>query len=78
LSNSILDLKAIASSSRKRTLELVFRSKSSHLGSSLSAIEIFVAVLHSARVPENVVVSKGHAAAGFYSVLSALGHIIET
>ena len=34
-----------------------------------------MATISSSRVPENVVVSKGHAAAGFYSVLNAFEHI---
>lgn len=73
----------IARLSRISTVHAVHSGKSSHVGSSLSAIDI-LAVLY-ARVadisPQNlddperdiVVVSKGHAAAGTYSVMTNVG-----
>lgn len=78
-----VDSEALALRSRRSALEMVAHSGASHIGSSLSMIDI-AAVLYSglARVsPELVadadrdivVFSKGHAAAGAYAVLANAG-----
>ena len=72
----------IARVSRVRALQMVNLAKSAHIGSSLSCIDI-LSVLYSRINPSQsldrqehvVLVSKGHAAAGVYSVLSSVGLI---
>jgi transketolase len=72
----------IARVSRVRALKMVSLAKSAHIGSSLSCIDI-LSVLYSRINPSEsldiqkhvVLVSKGHAAAGVYSVMSAVGLI---
>lgn len=65
---------------RQRIINLSFRARSAHLGSSLSCVEILDAVLRCSNLrPDNltdttrdrIVISKGHAAMGYYSVLIA-------
>jgi transketolase len=72
----------IARLSRVRALQMVTLAKSAHIGSSLSCIDI-LSVLYSRINPNQsldaqehvVLVSKGHAAAGVYSVMSSVGLI---
>lgn len=70
----------VARMSRVRALKMVSLAKSAHIGSSLSCIDI-LSVLYSRINPTQslamqehvVLVSKGHAAAGVYSVMSSVG-----
>lgn len=80
---SSIDLKAsdIASVARKTVLEMSFRARTSHIGSSLSCIDLLSAMYlrqfesHELGLGNLVIVSKGHAASAVYSVLNALGKI---
>ena len=73
----------IANLSRISTLKMIHASKAAHLGSSLSVIDILSVLLGNvAKVSladpdslssDQVIVSKGHAAAGTYAVLSHAG-----
>jgi transketolase len=67
--------KSIARNARMTALMMVHNARSSHIGSSLSLIEIAVQLfLKSTKNPDDVVlISKGHAAAGIYAVLNHLG-----
>jgi transketolase len=73
----------IASSARRAIVQMVHRANSSHVGSSLSVVDI-LAVLYGAvarispttlddRDRDLVVVSKGHAAAATYAILAEVG-----
>ena len=72
----------IAKDSRISALKMVSSAKAAHIGSSLSCIDI-LSVLYaevadirgSEQVRDFVIVSKGHAAAGTYSVLANSGHM---
>jgi transketolase len=76
------DLIRVAKKARLSTLRMTHKSKASHVGSSLSIIDIAVQ-LFSQIQPNTidqeerdvVLISKGHAAAGVYSVLAHLGLI---
>jgi len=81
------DSESLALAARKWALRMTNEAKSSHIGSSLSVIDI-LAVLYSGVVdisPANwmdidrdvVILSKGHAAAGLYAVLGLQGFISE-
>lgn len=70
----------ISKSARKSLLGLVYENQAPHLASSLSIIEIVTAIISRSikrqaelNVKDDFVLSKGHATAGFYSVLHALG-----
>jgi transketolase len=72
-----VDLKNAAKLARKSLLEIVHVAKAAHVGSSLSAIEIFLASMTAFESKALVIVSKGHAAAGYYSCLFALGKMTK-
>lgn len=67
------ELRKAAIEARKSLLITIHNSKAAHLGSSLSAIELFIAALTVLQEKGQLVISKGHAAAGYYSSLVALG-----
>lgn len=71
---------------RKRILELAFKagSNGSHLGGSLSAVEILNTLYHSGfnfnpaeETRDRLILSKGHAALALYCVLESLGIITK-
>ena len=70
---------SLARQAARKTLEIVSRAKSSHVGSSLSCIDILTVVFsHSIKrvnlsERDVVLVSKGHAASGVYAVMAILG-----
>ena len=79
------DLLKIASKARITALKMTHRAKVSHIGSSLSVIDIAVQLF--SQIDKNcigdkdrdiVLVSKGHAAAGIYAVLATLNLIPES
>jgi transketolase len=72
----MIDPKILARDSRLTAVQLVASSQSSHIASSLSVIDI-LAVLYSRKInklkfDDIIILSKGHAAAGFYSILATL------
>lgn len=79
-----VQLQEIARQVRLDIVEMLFRSGSGHLGGSLSATDILVALFfsrmrHDPRDPcwlerDRFVLSKGHAAPALYAVLSRLGY----
>lgn len=72
---------------RRKTLELIYRTKSPHIGPSLSIVEILTALYFKFLnvSPENsshperdrFILSKGHACATLYAVLAERGFISE-
>src|SRR4030042_7075259 len=86
-SNAILDislLREIARQVRLDIVEMLYRSGSGHLGGSLSATDILVALFFGKmRLKEGdpgwperdlFVLSKGHAAPAYYAILARLGY----
>jgi transketolase len=78
------DLPEVARIARISALKMTHRAKASHIGSSLSVIDIAVQLfsqIDETRIGDKnqniVLVSKGHAAAGIYAVLAALGLISQ-
>lgn len=71
------NLSALAKKSRINALKMVHKAKAAHIGSSLSVIEILIASYDFQNKNEgsSVILSKGHAAAGLYSVLNAFGWV---
>ncbi|NPV69077.1 MAG: transketolase [Firmicutes bacterium] len=65
---------------RRATIDMVQRAGSGHLGSSLSVIEILVALYYSTMDPEHdrVILSKGHGCPALYAVLIDRGLIPES
>lgn len=65
----VIDNKSMNKISKKMRiliLELIYASKSSHIGSCFSMVEILVFIKIIIKKNDNVIVSKGHAAAAFY------------
>lgn len=81
----VLELQLQAERIRKRVVEIIFSSKSGHIGGSLSSVEIeTVLYFHVMNIdPENpnnedrdrFILSKGHSVEALYSVLAAAGFI---
>jgi transketolase len=61
---------------RKKIVELSFKSKSAHLGSCLSLVEILLVVIKfSKKKKSEIIFSKGHAAMAYYIVLKNFNYI---
>jgi transketolase len=66
----------ISNKIRKNIIQLSFSSKSAHLGSALSSVEILISVFKfSKKNRTEVIFSKGHAAMAYYATLDAFGFI---
>lgn len=74
----------ISKAIRLQTLEILFNSKASHLGSSMSCVEILISIYSSVDCKKilsksndrcRVLVSKGHAAASTYATMHYFGLI---
>ena len=83
-SQESLSTKAL--SARKNILRILHAAKASHLGSSMSVVEMLVAMYSVADISkildksdsrDRIIVSKGHAAAGTYSVMHEFGLMSE-
>ena len=81
--NNVTELKAFAHRLRYHSLKMTNRSRASHIGSSLSMVEL-LAVLYSKTLridPQNpdwedrdrFILSKGHGCAAYYAVLAEIG-----
>ena len=75
-SQETLELRAL--SARRNILRIIHAAQASHLGSSMSVVEMLVAmysvsdiskIVEKADSRDRIIVSKGHAAAGTYSVM---------
>lgn len=71
----------VAHEARKSALQMTHASKASHIGSALSMIDIFSVIVTEVELATNgdlgneVIISKGHAAAGAYAVFGHTGYI---
>lgn len=71
----------VANSARISALKMTHASGASHIGSALSMIDIFSVIATEAPLATNgqlgneIIISKGHAAAGAYAVLAHSGYI---
>ena len=63
---------------KKRFIDMYFKVNAGHIGSSLSCVDILTAVYFKFMKPiDEVILSKGHAAAALYSLLAEGGIISE-
>ena len=61
---------------RSDIIQLSFKSKSAHLGSCLSLVEMLIAVVNfSKKNKSEIIFSKGHAAMAYYAILKNYGYI---
>lgn len=61
---------------RGEVVKLSFKSKSAHLGSCLSLVEMLIAVINfSKKNKSEIIFSKGHAAMAYYVILKNYGYI---
>ena len=71
----------VALEARRSALQMTFASQASHIGSSLSIIDILsviatgVELACNGKLGDELIISKGHAAAGAYAVLAHSGYI---
>ena len=78
---SKLKSQEVAQLARASALKMTFASKASHIGSSLSMIDILsvvttgVELAPNGKLGDELIISKGHAAAGAYAVLAHSGYI---
>lgn len=75
-------LTEFANEVRKKLLNIIYSSQASHIGSCLSTVELLTALYHHMRINpkdprwfdrDRFILSKGHAAAAFYVILSEKG-----
>ena len=82
------NLQKVANEIRFELIKLIHRSKTSHLGSSLSCVDILVAIYFSRyglgsninnkkKLKDTFILSKGHAAPAFYCVLQKKKYITK-
>lgn len=67
---------------RQTILNMAYKSNEGHIPSSFSIVEILIAIKnHQAKtkelMPQNIVLSKGHASFGYYAFLNEYGHFSE-
>lgn len=76
------NLSKIALKTRRTVIEIIYKAQASHLGSSLSLIEILTAVYSEVDIEriesksparDKIILSKGHAAAALYATLHSFG-----
>lgn len=76
------ELNQVANAARKKIVEMIYKSKAGHIGSSLSIVEMLVAMysvsdvdLIKSKSPRRnrIIVSKGHAACATYAVMHQFG-----
>ena len=78
---STLESEQIALLARASALQMTYASKASHIGSSLSMIDILAVIATgvdlapNGKLGDELIISKGHAAAGAYAVLAHSGYI---
>jgi transketolase len=71
-------LETVAASIKRRFLGMYFRAKAGHVGSSLSCADILAFVKFGWMGPDDdLVLSKGHAAAALYATLAESGDLTE-
>ena len=86
---NIKKLEEQAKKLRIKILQTIFKSKTGHIGGSLSIVEILVAIYYTGifkirpnliknKNRDRIIVSKGHCTAAFYSMLSNLGLLRKT
>ncbi|MET7488683.1 thiamine pyrophosphate-dependent enzyme [Streptomyces sp. NPDC005538] len=76
---AVTALAARAVEARRLVVDMAASPRGCHLGGSLSVLDILIAALHRASVGDGteVVLSKGHAAAGLYAALHVSGVLPE-
>lgn len=62
---------------RKKLLSMFYLAQVGHIGSSLSCIDLLIALFEIKKEDELVLLSKGHAAGALYIVLNDLGEITD-
>lgn len=60
---------------RQKVLSLYYNANAGHIGSSLSCIDLLIALFEQKQENERVILSKGHAAAAMYCTLNHYGEI---
>lgn len=88
--NEIKEIKILCRQNRRNIIKMVHNAQSGHIGGALSSTEIMTVLFHKCMVTapkckndknyekrDRFILSKGHASAIYYSVLSQLGYFSE-
>ena len=79
-----MNFKRLSKNIRLNIIKMLFEGKASHLGSSLSVVEILIAMFSSVNINkikskeinrDRIIISKGHCAAGYNAVMHEFGLI---
>ena len=86
--NEVENLKNLCKENRQNILKMVHNASSGHIGGAFSAVEILTVLFHKSmknatqwhrdtdfEKRDRFVLSKGHASAAYYSIISQLGYI---
>lgn len=72
---SIVSIKKDLKNIRLDILDMAYTAKEGHVPSSLSVVEILYSIYSTIKKKDVFLLSKGHASAGFFAVLSHFGYI---
>lgn len=74
------ELELLAKPARVNVLDMTLRAKSSHIGSCFSVIDLLICAYQITMIDSNsrLILSKGHAAAAYYSVLEVFGQLSKS
>ncbi len=73
------NLKKLAKQTRRNIIKMVYGAQSGHIGGAMSAADILTVLYHKVMTKDDrFVLSKGHASAALYSVLSQRGYFPES
>jgi len=76
--DNIANYKKIATEARKKVLELIYKTQTSHIGSNFSCIDLLTVIFEKADLDKNkIILSKGWAAASLYYFLWRKGRITK-
>lgn len=76
--NNLANYKKISAEARKKTLEMIYKAQTSHIGSNFSCIDLLTVIFEKSDLnKDQIILSKGWAAASLYYFLWRKGRITE-
>lgn len=76
--DNLVSYKKISTEARKKVLEMIFKARTSHIGSNFSCIDLLAVLFEKADLDKDkIILSKGWAAASLYYFLWRKGRITE-
>ncbi|KKQ75768.1 MAG: hypothetical protein US98_C0060G0006 [Parcubacteria group bacterium GW2011_GWC1_38_6] len=76
--DNIANYKKISTEARKKSLEVIYKAQTSHIGSNFSCIDLLAVIFEKINLDKDkIILSKGWAAASLYYFLWKKGRITE-